>query len=371
LEKDEVNAGVRALNGFALQRNTALFILLDNYNNKFKEKNYFISLEHHDDFLFCFYNDNHEIDYTEAYQSKKKSNGMWTITNKLAEIITKLIKTGIDLHNDDITKSISYSQKLYFSSNSPMSFKTKNTDGNISKIVNEENSSISFKALRTEIQEKILTQINTYLNDGKKDQKDLPMEFLEEISNLNFLYITFTTTDKEQQNQLIGKLQEIFKDQIIDYRAAVNSILSLFNHIETIYNQGHVSKLLDKSKQVSSKDLNTALKIITTRTKAFNYWRDQTKQVSETLEIKPFDKDIFEETFVLAFDLFKSIKETGHKSILTFVKENYRNCESYTEGGIVLELYNLFKNKNASIFDNFHLKAIIYAAYFEACNKRE
>jgi hypothetical protein len=70
---NSINAGTRAQSGFALQRNSALFILLDNYNSKFKNEKYFICLEHHDDFLFCYLNENEHVKYIEAYQSKKKS----------------------------------------------------------------------------------------------------------------------------------------------------------------------------------------------------------------------------------------------------------------------------------------------------------
>ena len=54
------NAGVDAQTGFALQRNSALYLLLEEYHSKFKERKYFICLEHHDDFIFCFLNENEE-----------------------------------------------------------------------------------------------------------------------------------------------------------------------------------------------------------------------------------------------------------------------------------------------------------------------
>ena len=47
----DTNSGVVAQSGFALQRNTAIYILLNNYHLKFQDRNYFICLEHHDDFV--------------------------------------------------------------------------------------------------------------------------------------------------------------------------------------------------------------------------------------------------------------------------------------------------------------------------------
>ncbi|MEI8641745.1 hypothetical protein P4S68_14105 [Pseudoalteromonas sp. Hal099] len=49
-----VNAGVTAQQGFALQRNMALFVILDNFNDKFSGAKYFVSLEHLEDIVFCF-----------------------------------------------------------------------------------------------------------------------------------------------------------------------------------------------------------------------------------------------------------------------------------------------------------------------------
>src|SRR5690554_1621544 len=111
------NAGVHAQTGFALQRNSALYILLEEYHNKFKDKNYFICLEHHDDFLFCFLNKKDEAEVIEAYQSKKKSPDTRKLDPELIEIISKLLKTGKSLISDNFPKSKDYRHILYFTSN--------------------------------------------------------------------------------------------------------------------------------------------------------------------------------------------------------------------------------------------------------------
>lgn len=361
MNKNEVNAGPRAQNGFALQRNSALFILLDNYYTKFKEKNYFISIEHHDDFIFCFLNKDEEVEITEAYQSKKKSSGSWTITKKVAEILVKLLQTGVDLNKDSIPKSNTYKHDLFFSSNASTELKATVNKKDFTTQVNEEDSLISYNSLCLEIKNKIENKIKSFLKSNI-----IPPELLQQLNNLHFTYLHFTTTDKEQQNQLIGKLEEVFTENITDYRAALNTLLTLFRQQETIYNQGAVVKLLDTSKRVTSSQINETLEIVTTRSKAFKYWRNQTEKVSSQLGIRPFERDSFELTFKTSFDLFKSILEPEHQKVLSFVKSNYINCTTYTEVENVNELYNQYKKIETTNFSDFQLKSIIYAAYFES-----
>ena len=118
-----INSGPDAQNGFALQRNTAIFLLLENYFVKFQNKKYFVCLEHYEDFLFCFLNENDEAFLIEAYQSKKKSPDIWRLNNELFEILTKLLKTGQGLIQDGISRSSEYNHILYFSSNQTIDLK--------------------------------------------------------------------------------------------------------------------------------------------------------------------------------------------------------------------------------------------------------
>ena len=112
-----VNAGVRAIEGFATQRNMALFIVLDNYESKFDGAKYFLSLEHLEDILFCYLDDNGHAVKIETYQSKKKSTGSWKIGDDLTEIIIKILQTGKSLLKESYPKCESYAHDLFFSSN--------------------------------------------------------------------------------------------------------------------------------------------------------------------------------------------------------------------------------------------------------------
>jgi hypothetical protein len=364
-----VNAGVGAQNGFALQRNMALFILLDNYEDKFKGKKYFVSLEHHDDFLFCFLDDDDKTNFIEVYQSKKKSTAQWKITKELGGILYKLLNIGLKLNNDEIIKSDDYSHYLKFSSNANIKLEATLPKESSSKtttfLVNEENINISFLDLNIHIKNKIKNKITNAAG------KQTIIEELKELDNLHFMYVEFSRTNKEQKNQLYGKIYDVFGDQIVDQKAALDTILSLFNDIELTYNQGNKARLLDLTKRVTSPQINNAINIITTRSKAFDFWRTQKDTVAKNLKIKHVDRDKFEIDFDSAFDLFKSLEQAEHNKILSYVRKNYGSCKSFTDIDIVIELNEMYKKYHSTSFSDLTLKAIIFAAFFEVTYKKE
>lgn len=65
------NAGVNAITGFALQRNTALYLILDKYESKYKDANYFVCIEHHEDCLICFLDKNNSIKLLKRTNQKR------------------------------------------------------------------------------------------------------------------------------------------------------------------------------------------------------------------------------------------------------------------------------------------------------------
>lgn len=359
-EDRNTNAGVHALNGFALQRNTALYILLSDYHSIFKNKNYFVCLEHHDDFLFCFLDEGGNCEKIDVYQSKKASSD-WTINKELRSIIVKLLETGKQLIIDQsLTKAPSYQHKLHFSSNRPIKLKHKiNKNNTISQSIDESNCLVSFNELPNEIKGEITTKL------------PIDSDHQLELDKLHFLYVDLPKTDATQQEQLIGKINCLFGKQITDSKAAIETIIHLFKKIETVFNQRNKVKLLDPCKQVTSQQIDEAINLITTKAKAFDYWRSQERSIRNTLKIKFIDGDTFQYTFETAFDLFKAIENQEHRDIFNFVKSNYSNSVKLHPEDIVLELHELFLKKNDTQFDEIKLKAIIYAAYFEATAQRE
>lgn len=369
---NSVNAGVRAQQGFALQRNMALFIILDNFDKKFGGTNYFLSLEHLEDILFCFVDNHGHAVKVETYQSKKKSGGSWSIDNELAEIIIKILKVGKSLIQDQYPKCQNYEHDLFFSSNTSMQLKNsikievggKTKSKTYSENINEENSEVNYSDLNQHIQDAITSKLVDIDDFNKHSLSD-------ELKNLKLLYIDFNKTNKEQENQLRGKLDDIFGKKIHDTKAALDSIFRLFKDVELTYNQKSTARLSEKSKQVQSQDINRAINIITTKSKAFQFWRDQKRDIAIKLGIRPFEQDTFETNFSLAFDLFKSQDEAEHRKILFFVKENYMDCQGFTEDECIDELFHKFNTAHNTNFDDKTLKAIIYAAYFESINKTD
>lgn len=351
-----VNAGTDAQTGFALQRNTALYLLLNDYYSKFKDKKYFICLEHHDDFLFCFLDENDNAKSIEAYQSKKKSPDKWTLNSDLYEIISKLLNTGTQLIKDEISNNKDYKHSLHFSTNQTILLKEKVSKKSIT--IKEDNCLVAFIDLDDELKDKI-----------KEGVRDLSLH--DELENLHFFWIDLNRTVSKQENELVGQLESVFKNSIINHRAAVNTLISLFRKIEETYSQGNQAKLLDETKRVSGKTIENALEIITTKSKAFDYWRSEEDNLSNILKIKPFERDSFKLKFESAFDLFKSFEESEHQKIYNFVQENYKNCQTYTPKDNMVELYDDFVNMNTHKFPELDLKAIIYAAYFEATLKQQ
>ena len=345
------NAGVDALTGFALQRNMVLCLLLEDYNNKFKDANYFVCLEHHDDFIFCFLDDNDNVQTIEAYQSKKKSTGSWALDAVLIEIVEKLLHTGIDLIADSMIKSSSYKHFLIFISNQTINLKDKSTKASCS--IKEDNISVDFNNLHQGIKDHIINNItNNTLHP--------------ELSNLKFNWIDFNRTVNQQMNQLAGQFGMLFKDKVVDHKAAVETLISLFRRIETTYNDGNVARLLDESKRVSSSEINDAIKVITTQSKCYEYWKSQTSNICKALMIPPIHKDTFKLAFESAFDLFKSKQEAEHRNILDFVKSNISNCTTMTEEENVIELIELFRKEQSTKLEQLQLVATFFAAVFEA-----
>lgn len=351
------NAGVNAQTGFALQRNTALYLLLENYFGKFKDKDYFICLEHHDDFLFCFTNENNKVEIIEAYQSKKKSPTSWTLDSSLYQIIKKLLQTGKELWKDTFPKSPTYKHSLYFSTNQTINLVIKEKGKVIDSVsIKEDNQITNFELLPQKIQDKI--------SEGIADNI-----LKDELSKLNFLWLDLNRTVEKQENELVGQLDKVFGNRIYNKRAAVKAIIELFREIEEKYNQGNKAKLLDKSKRVNSNQIEETFKIITSQSKCFEFWHNRSREVSIALKIKPSERNEFEFAFEASFDFFKSLQEAEHRKILEFVSLNVVKCQTYTDEDNVAELILMFNDVETSTLGEIELKAVFFAAFFEVTFK--
>lgn len=363
------NSGIHAVTGFEFQKHCALYLLLDNYGD-WNSKNYFISIESYDDFMFCFFDsDNTNYELIQTYQAKK-SSATWSLTAELYVILNKIKEAGLCINKELTSRNISFAQENFFVSNSLIKLdpdnKGKKKENKESSIkINETNSIVKYGNLSDNLKDKILNGLKS-LSDNQNLTK-------EDISSLSFMYIDLAKTFKNQKENLIGKISEIFGKQVQDHSAAYTVLLDLFRGIELSFNQGNKLSFGDPKKILTSKTINDAFNIITTQSKAFNFWRSHKNELAPKLHLPMKEHDRFENNFNDSFDLFKDMKQIEHRKIYDFVLAYIDRVSenSYTEIDCIYKLINKFNSMNTSYFDNATLSAVIYAAYFEVSNKND
>lgn len=358
-----LNAGVHASSGFEMQKHCALYLILENFN-EIKEREYFISVEHADDVIFCFIHSD-EIEYIDAYQVKKNSK-IWTNTKTWREIVEKLLTTGKELSSKDIAKSAEYYHKLSFLSNQTSSIKAEVTDKvtktkkKFSIQVNESNVYVKFDKFPIELQNAIIGKLT--INDEK---------IVEEFRNLCFEYIDLSRTVKNQKECLVGKCAGIFGKNVPDPEAAIDTLMKVFRKVEHTFNQGSTFDLLDESKRVYSIEINAAFSVITEKALAFETWRNLKSGLSEALKIPISRRDDFETEFDNSVDCFKDLTQVEHQRILRFVVKNSHFLDEYfTEEECVAALYSEYKENNSYKLEDLVAKATIFAAYMRVRDQK-
>lgn len=348
-KKKYSNSGVHATSGFEFQKHCALYIFLERYND-IKDSKYFICLEHYEDFLFCYLDEQDLIKSIETYQAKKSSE-KWTIYNEeFKKIIQKILEVGIDLRNDKAHKSSNYFHNLHFLSNHEISLSKQKDKKKILNTINESNNIIKYNDLYKEIKDELLS-----LTDSNTKN---------EIENLLFKYVDFAKTYKSQKQHLVGAFADIFGKSIKDHKASVIVMLSLFRDVENTLNQGHIIALMDKSKRVESKQINEALIVITTKQKAFDEWKSKKDVYAPILKISIKEHNHFEIEFENAFDYFKDLEAVEHQKIFNFVSAiDFSNCYTH-EDGLIKIVEEFSKNHNTQ-FDEMTTKASLLASYIQ------
>lgn len=356
--KNDANSGVEALTGFSFQRNSAIFLVLENYDI-YVGRNFFICIEHHDDFIFAHLDDSNQLSKVNSYQAKK-STVEWTITKEFAEIIAKITLVGEDLKKDTIQKTKDYIQELSFLSNKSIKLNcgTRGKSPKSSVIIKENNLLALYSDLPSPIQQNFLNKLSEfpYIND--------------QLVNISFRYIDVGNTDKAQRDQLTGMLSQKFKDKIHDASAALDLLLNLFRDVETIYNQQNSSKLLDASKRVYSRDIFKALNVICTKAKAYELWRTHANSLGASLKIPVSKSRNYIEYINNSFDYFKDLTQIEFRKIYKFVDDN-RDVDDifYTELECIQTLQERFSKENQTQLENEVVSFSIIAAYVETRNK--
>lgn len=321
-QKKAANAGIDALLGFEFQRNCALYLLLNNYNS-FKGREFFLCIEHHDDFLFCYRTScQSKIEEIHSYQAKKLSGSVWTINERFSELIAKMLEVGSNLINDPAPKCQSYTHKLTFVSNtdiklnsSPSQAAKKAGKSEITHLLNEQNLSCRYNEIHDDIKERIEKSVDSFC------RKESIKYHNSELDNLHIQWVDFPRSKSEQENTLIGLMCRNFP-HVSDPPAAVELLLSLFREVEAIYNQGKVITLLDSSKRVEGDEIKKAIDIIETEQKTFNLWRNHAAELSRTFRLSIGIQNNHENYIRNTFELLKDMTNNEHQIIKSFVMAN-------------------------------------------------
>lgn len=353
-----INSGVHGSTGIEFQKHCALYLLFEKYRD-LENRKYFVCLEHHDDFLFCYQTGDELISSIEAYQAKKASTP-WSMGEELYALIRKMVEVGTALYEDDMPKIDGYIHSLDFITNNTITLNNGKKKRYESKTVtiNESNSKVKFIDLDKEISGRIETEVEKQLNNDSSS--------LKEFRNISMCYIDLPKKSKHQKDCLVGMFNDIFGDKVNDPKAAVETLLLLFRDVETTLNQGNIAKLMDKSKRIESSSINETINIVTTKKMAFKLWRDEKKEICNKLGITILDRPNFELNFDNSFDRFKDLQQAEHIKILSFVRENRHIIDNFTdESDCIKEIYRKFQNNINSQLPELSIKAAIYAAYIE------
>lgn len=353
-----VNAGVHTSVGIEFQKHCALYLLFSKYK-ELKEKQYFICIEHHDDVLFCHLSNENKVTEIEAFQAKKSSD-KWGLTADFFEILSKLCQTGFLLNKDSIIKCENYFHSLQFITNNTISLKIPKKDptGAVKALINETNLSIKFNDLPIAIRQIITSKIRELFQPDTAP--------IAELVSLSLAFIDLGKTAKSQKEQLIGKFISEINSDIADPTAAVDALLKLFREIENTFNDGNRVKLLDNTKRVDSKKINDAIGIITTKQKAYEFYRTQGGRIFEKFNVTIAHQRFFLQSIINSFDLFKDLSQTEHRKILYFVKNNINIFNDYVnEVDCINALHVKFLNENNSQLSDNDIKSAIVSAYIE------
>lgn len=353
--KIDSNSGVQANVGFDFQRNSCIYVFLENYNS-LKNQDYFIMLEHYDDIVFGFLNSLGELSEVTTYQAKK-SGTIWT-TNSVYEIIDKITKSGIEISKDNLTKAINYNQSQHFITNNTISLDYISSIENKTKkvYINETNETVSFLNLEKDCQ-----------NALKKGNNKISFNQTQilHFDNLNFTFIDLGRNTKSQLDLLTGKFKSVFGNSIIDHTAARDTLIFHLKEIESTYNQSDIPKLSDKNKRIESAQIENILNIITTKNLALEFCRKRAEKICEELSINVFEAMSFELDFENSLDEFKDLKQGEHQKIIRYIESKKEIFKKFTNDvNCIKELYDSFLKEHNSTLNSLQLKASISAGYF-------
>lgn len=348
------NSGVEGASGYSFQRCCVIFLLFEEYEI-INIEDYFICLEHHEDFLFAFLDDVGRLKNIDTYQAKK-SRDDWSINDDLCEIIGKMTLVGKNLLNDNYPKCNGYQHALKFLTNKNILLKSKKQKG--------------IKQQTAKIQ---VTNRTTRYLDLHEDIKDniqprIIASNLEatQLGSIEFQYIDLPQSYTGWQRVLTGLSTEKFGINVNDHEAVISTLMRLLQNVEQTYNDNNLVMLSDQSKRLTRDKVNETFNMLTESKKSFDFWRQHSDQISTTLDIRLPIRRRAKELLENCFDYFKDIQQVEYKKIYRFVETRTDIDEDHnSEADCIAELYSQYVQEFNPRLERHMIAFAIIAAYTE------
>lgn len=349
------NSGVEGSSGYTFQKCCVVFLLFEGYNS-FQDIDYFICVEHHEDFLFAFPDNSGKLYKVDTFQAKK-SRDDWKIDKEFSEILGKITLVGKELLNDKYPKTKSYQHSLHFLTNKNIILKSKKEKGKVQKSVKVQtsNSPVNYSSLNEEIR----TNIESKITNGVGSEFD-------QLPNIRFKYIDLPQTYKGWKRILTGLSTEIFNNSINDHEAVVISLLHLIQEIELTYNNNNLVLLSNTDKMLTKSKIEETFEMFRQCNKTFDFWREYSNELSKRLKIKlPIKRDA-KALLENCFDYFKDIQQVEYRKIYRFIDERVDVDENHvSETDCIVELYNIYMETYQPRLENHMVAFAVIAAYVE------
>ena len=348
------NSGVEGGSGYSFQRCCVVFLLFEDYE-ELNIENYFICLEHHEDFLFAFLDENRHLKKIDTYQAKK-SRDDWKTDSNLCEIIGKMTMVGKELIKDPHDKSHNYQHTLNFLTNRNILLTSKQEKGvKQDKVkVQVSNRRKKYADLTDKIKQNIEPKICKSLLESTQ------------LKNVHFQYIDFAQSYQSWQRELKGLSMEHFGEEVNDHEAVISTLMRLLEDAEQTYNDDNKVLLSDLSKRVSRDKINETFNMFTESKKSFDFWRKYSNEISTQLRLNLPIRRRAKELLENCFDYFKDIQQVEYRKIYKFVETRTDIDERHiSEADCIVDLYHCYQEEFQPRLESHMVAFAVIAAYVE------
>ncbi len=348
------NSGVEGGSGYSFQRCCVVFLLFEGYE-AINLENYFICLEHHEDFLFAFLDENRHLKKIDTYQAKK-SRDDWRTDGDLCEIIGKMTMVGRELINDPHDKTNDYQHTLNFLTNRNVLLTSKQEKG------------VKQDKVKIQVSNRCKKYSDLSGNIKKNIESRICKSILEstQLENIHFQYIDFAQSYQNWQRELKGLSIEHFGQEVNDHEAVISCLMRLLADAEQKYNDDNKVLLSDSSKRVTKNKINETFNMFTENKKSFDFWRQYSEQISNELNLKLPIQRRAKELLENCFDYFKDIQQIEYRKIYKFVETRTDIDERHvSEADCIVDLYHCYQKEFQPRLENYMVSFAVIAAYVE------